>query len=156
MEFKVHISILGSKRGVSLVLVMGIMVILGILATTLIVISSTQSSVTSYTRWHKIALNAAEAGIAVGTVRVPFSIEPFPNPPAIWDTLPNGALYKSGAPDSVPTPLKIAELNKLIPGYSVNFVFNNYKIRVSGKAGRAQRGVEAKVRCGPLPRGTSY
>ncbi|HID93612.1 MAG TPA: hypothetical protein EYP60_05905 [bacterium (Candidatus Stahlbacteria)] len=147
---------LKSERGISLVLVLGVMAILGMLAATLIIINLTQSGVASYIRWREIAFNAAEAGVDLGISRIPISIDPFPTPPAIWDTLANGALYKSGASDSVATPIEVVKLYKPEPGYNIKFVFNTYKVCASGKADRVHKIIEAGVRCGPLTLGTSY
>lgn len=147
---------LKNERGASLVLVFGIMVILGMLAATLIVINQTQSGVASYVRSREIAFNAAEAGVNLGISRLPNSIDPFPTPPAIWDTLPNGALFKSGASDSAATPIEVVQLYQPVPGYNIKFVFNTYRVCASGRASRVKKTLEAGVRCGPFTLGTNY
>ncbi len=144
----------------SLVLVMGIFVILGIIAVTFITISTNEVKVSKYTANSKIAFHAAEAGLDYGITKVPGDLSAFPASPDTWDTLPNQAWYKSGPPDSAPTPPEFSG-KQYLTGYSIEhgsaFYDYRYKLHTSGKIKRSTREIKAEVTCGPVGGGgTGY
>ncbi len=148
------------EKGMSLVLVMGIFVILGIIAVTFITISTNEVKVSKYTANSKIAFHSAEAGLDYGIANVPMDLSAFPSSPDIWDTLPNQAMYKSGPPDTVPIPPEFSGKQYLV-GYSMEhgsaFYDYRFKLHASGKINRSTREIKAEVKCGPMGGGgTGY
>jgi type II secretory pathway pseudopilin PulG len=147
---------LRNEDGISVVMVFGIMVILGLLAFALVVRTMGERQVVSYLTRREVAFNAAEAclDLAVGRLLETDNTSPIP---AIgtWATLPNNALYKTGHPDSVPKEVTIqgVETKKL---EDTELKYINYRIRTSGKSERAVRSLEAVIRMGPVPSGTQY
>lgn len=144
----------------SLVLVMGIFVILGIIAVTFITMSTSEVKVSKYTANSKIAFHAAEAGLDYGIANVPVDLSAFPASPDTWDTLPNQAMYKSGPPDSLPTPPEFVGKQYLTENSVVKgsaFYNYQYKLHASGKIKRSTREIKAEVTCGPMGGGgTGY
>jgi len=152
--------IMDMKKGVSLVLVMGIFVILGIIVIAFITISSTQLKISHFTTYSTIAFHAAEAGLDYGIARIPVNLEAFPES-GMWDTLPNNAQYKSGFPDAPPAPIEKCGQSYLV-GYSIekgagtDFYDFKYELSASGKLHRSERVIKAMIKCGPLAGGTYY
>jgi len=148
-----------NQRGIAIVIVMGIFVILGILAIVLITTSIREVRISAQTSNSKIAFHAAEAGLDFGIAGIPANISAFPALPDSWVVLGNQARYKSGWPDTVPTPpFQIGQ--GYIQGYSIEenakFVGLDYGIVASGRMRTGERVIEAGLRCGPMPGGTKY
>lgn len=148
-----------NNKGISIVLVMGVLVILGILATVFITMSIREVRISSLTSNSKIAFHAAEAGLDFGIAGIPASVSAFPALPDTWTVLTNQAKYKSGLPDTIPTP-PVQTGQGYMAGYSIEenakFVGLDYSIVTSGQMRESERVVEAGIRCGPMPGGTRY
>ncbi|MDI6840084.1 MAG: pilus assembly PilX N-terminal domain-containing protein [bacterium] len=147
---------LSADRGIGLILVMGIFVILGTIAVALVTMSVSQMKLSHYTTDSKLAFHSAEAGIDYAIAMIPGYHGAFPDTPDIWITLPNQAKYKSGLPDTTPTPAEIIGISYLT-GYSMelgsDFFSVVYDLTASGKFEESKRIIKARVKCGPLPSG---
>lgn len=151
------------EKGVSLILVMGIFIILGLIVVALMTTSVSEMKISRSTSDSKIAFHAAEAGLEYGISIIPFELEAFPTfplPPDTWVTMANSAQYKSGLPDTVPTPPQLVGTAHKT-GYSIEegaeFFDFKYDIITSGKMNKSKRIIQARMRCGPLGRGgTQY
>ncbi len=147
------------EKGMSLVLVMGIFVILGIIAITFLTLTTSEVKVSKYIADSKIAFHAAEAGLDYGIANVPLDLSAFPSLPDTWKVLSNQAKYKSGPPDSLPIPPEFAGKQYLI-GYSIEqgLEFYNYlyDLQTSGKINRSTKEIRARVKCGPMGGGAGY
>ena len=149
-----------NDKGISLVLVMGILVILGMVAVAFIVMSVTEMGVTSYIRDSKIAFHAADAGIDRLVAGLPDDVLPFPNPDsATWDTLSSVAIYKSGEPDTTPVGPEKAGETDIVGTDMSTWTRHDFRIVASGRRSKSQRTIqrtiEARVRF-TLPTGTGY
>ena len=148
-----------NERGISMVMVMGILIILGILATVLVVTGIREVRIGSVNASSKIAFHAAEAGLNFGIADIPMVVSPFPASPDTWATLSNQASYKSGFPDSLPSaPKQIGQA--YVPGFSIEentkLVGLKYDVVTSGKMAKSRRVIRARIDCGPMPSGTRY
>ncbi len=147
------------NKGISLILVMAIFVILGMIAITFIIMSTNELKMSKFIGDSKIAFHSAEEGLDFGIARVPGDLSEFPTLPDTWITLVNEAQYKSGPPDSLPTPITLAGTQYMV-GYSIeqgsDFYSLLYNLVTSGRMNRYTREIKAKVSCGPLPGGTQY
>ncbi|OYD16685.1 hypothetical protein CH333_02845 [candidate division WOR-3 bacterium JGI_Cruoil_03_44_89] len=148
---------LRNESGMSIVVVFGVMVILGLLAFALIFRTTGERQVVSYLTRREIAFNAAEAclDLTIGKILETDNVSPIPAPPDTWATLSNNALYKTGLPGSPPEEITIqaTEIKEL---EDTKLQYITYGMRTSGKARQAVRSLEAAVIIGPLKYGTEY
>lgn len=147
---------LRNEDGMSVVVVFGILVILGLLAFALVVRTIGERQVVSYLTRREVAFNAAEAclDLAIGRLLEPDNTSPIPDT-GTWATLFNDVLYKTGLPGSSPEAI-IVEETEIKVFEDIEFKYVTYRIRTSGKAGQAVRSLEAGIRMGPVPGGTEY
>ncbi len=147
------------EKGMTLILVLGIFVILGIIAVTFITFTSREAKISKWTADSKIAFHAAEAGLEEGIANIPMDLIAFPALPDTWDSLPNRAKYKSGPPDSLPIPPELTDKQYLV-GYSIEhgaaFYDYLYGLHTSGKTRRSTREIKASIKCGPMGGGAGY
>jgi Tfp pilus assembly protein PilX len=151
---------MNKERGVSLILVMSIFIILGLLVITLMTMSMSEMRISAAGSDSKIAFHSAEAGLERGISEVPAKCEAFPASPDTWVTLVNNAKYKSGLPNTIPTPPQLVGA-AYKEGFSIEegneFFDFKYDVTTSGKMNKSKRVVKARVKCGPLGRGgTQY
>ncbi len=141
---------LRNEEGMSIVMVFGIMVILGILASALIVRTLGERQITTYIKRSETAFNAAEACLDLAISKLHTETSAIPAPPDTWAALPNNALYKTGLPDSLPEEISIEDMYTP-PLWSAELVNIIYEVRTSGKERDITRSLEAGVRIGPVP-----
>jgi len=147
---------LRNEEGMSIVMVFGIMVILGILASALIVRALGERQITTYLKRSEIAFNAAEAclNLAIARLLEADNVSPIPDTGS-WYNFTTCAFYKTGIPDSAPEPIVFqgSDTKKLM---GTEFGYLQYRIRASGKMEQITRSIEAGVRVGPLPHGPQH
>lgn len=140
---------LRNESGMSIVVVFGVMIILGLLAFALIFKTTGERQVVSYLTRREIAFNAAEACLDLTIGRMLESSDQTSPIPATgtWDTLSNNALYKTGLPDSLPEEIAIVDIYTP-PLQIAENVCIIYRARTSGKARQAVRSLEAGINLG--------
>ena len=153
--------ILGSERGVSLVVVIMLMVIILVMASAGMFFSSIELRASGNHRAGTQAFYAADTGINVAYAQI--GLDPTASTAAIPVTqLGGGLAYRSGhVTDTTAQPLQLRN-TRTDPGYSLNagtgyntagYAFYQYQINMTGTGPLSSaREVEAQVEYGPVPR----
>ncbi|HIE05355.1 MAG TPA: hypothetical protein EYP58_00995 [bacterium (Candidatus Stahlbacteria)] len=141
------------KRGIVLIVALGILVGMAILATVIVLVSRREFGYSYHYRMEKQALGAAESGLEAFIAQLPDDRSPIPKV-GLWYNLTSGSSFHTGLPeDSVPGGIDYS------PPYGVQWIsskkYNVYYLVVS--TGMSQdnsviKVVEGVIKDGPYER----